>query len=555
MSQEITDESTHRAEPPVPPAPAPAPAPVSKWSGIKAWAEQHPGSIALWLAALLGVGIRVNNYWLHAPTLWQDEAYWAVKTLTTRAIDAQIRPLGFMLVTQGALRLFGPASWVFRMLPFMGSLLSMVLAPYVATRVLRVYWSQLLAVLLLAVSPVAIEMAVEFKHYGTEVGVYMAVLAVLLHYVEKRSLFSLLLVLGVAWLSFFLSLTVIFTYPVLFAFLAWDSFRTRRFRRLGSVCAVAVLCLATIGTIYFTTWRGISANKAEKKWGTWYDVFYIPNGLKTQYESRAAWTTAKYFELATVPGIGRELWRSPRIAQPTLERLRSTDQVAWGALHVAGVLLLVRRRRFLELAMLWSPLLLVTAFNMAGRWPAGAFRTNTFYVAYAILIASVAPEWLLELRAEAARRYAGPSLAALLLLPTLYFKPGLSQKGLWTKPGAFTEALLLLPKQSARRPQRLLMDFDSCRPWTYYSGYDGPFLQVRPDIRDEYRQVCRRGVRDLKKEFQRLLRTERRGFAVLLTDNRKYDSLARLVEGSCTSPKTYWIKGQTHLLLLCGGAK
>jgi hypothetical protein len=533
----------------------PAPAAATRLGAVKAWAAQRPVLIGLWLAALLGVGIRVNNYWLHPPTLWQDEAYWAVKTLTTRAIDAQIRPFGFMLVTQAALRLFGPAGWVFRMLPFMGSLLSMVLAPYVAVRILRVYWSQLLAVLLLAVSPVAIEMAVEFKHYGTEVGVYVAVLAVLLHYLEKRSLFSLLLVLGVAWLSFFLSLTVIFTYPVLFAFLAWDSFRTRRFRRLASVCAIAVLCLATIGTIYFTTWRGISAGKAEKKWGTWYDVFYIPNGLKTQYGSRAAWTTAKYFELATVPGIGRELWRSPRIEKPTLERLASVDRVAWGALHVAGLLLLLRRRRFLELAMLWSPLLIVTAFNIAGRWPAGAFRTNTFYVPYAIMIASLATEWSLELRAEAARRFLGPALAALLLMPTLCFKPGLSRKGLWTKPGAFTEALLLLPEKPGKRPQKLLMDFDSCRPWAYYSGHDLPFLKLRPEIRDNYRQDCKRGVKDLAKEFRRLLRTERRGFAVLLTDNRKYETLAMLVEESCADPKTYWIKGQTHLLLLCPGAK
>lgn len=522
---------------------------------MRAWAEQRPALVGLWLAALLGLGIRVNNYWLHAPTLWQDEAYWAVKTLTTRAIDAQIRPFGFMLVTQAALRVFGPAGWVFRILPFMGSLLSMILAPYVAVRVLRVYWSQLLAVLLLALSPVAIEMAVEFKHYGTEVGVYIAVLAVLFNYVEKRSLSSLLLLLGVAWLSFFLSLTVIFTYPVLFAYLAWDSFKTRQFRRLASVCGVAVLCLATIGTIYFTTWRGISANKAEQKWGTWYDVFYIPNGLKTQYGSRAAWTTAKYFELATVPGIGRELWQSRRISQPKLEQLASVDRVAWGALHVAGLLLLLRRRRFLELAILWSPLLFVTAFNLAGRWPAGAFRTNTFYTPYAIVIASLATEWLLELRSEAAKRLAGPGFAALLLLPTLYFKPGLSQKGLWTKPGAFTEALLLLPEKPAKRPQKLLMDFDSCRPWAYYSGHDVPFLKLRPEIRDNYRQVCRRGVKDLAKEFGKLVRSERRGFAILLTDKRKYETLSTLVDESCANPKTYRIKGQTHLLLLCPGAR
>jgi hypothetical protein len=510
---------------------------------------------AIWCVTLLGLGIRIFNYWLHPASLWQDEAYWAVKALTTRAIDAQIRPLGFMLVTQGALRVFGAAAWAFRLLPFLGSLVSMGLAPYVVSRLFRAYWAQLLAVLLLALNPVAIEMAVEFKHYGTEIGVYVALLAVLLRHLEKRSLGSLLLLLGVAWGSFFFSLTVIFSYPVLFAFLIWDAWRTRQFRRLIGVCSVALLCLATIGTIYFTTWRGISAGRAEQKWGTWYDVFYIPNGLKTQYDSRAAWTSAKYFELASVPDIGRELWRSKRIAEPKLEQLKFADRVLWGALHLAGLLLLVRKRRFLHLAMLWSPLLLVTAFNLAGRWPAGAFRTNTFYVPYAIFIASMASEWFLEIPRDWASRFAGPLFAGLLLLPTLYFKPGIWEKGLWAKPGAFSEALLRLPHPASKRPQKLLMDFASCRPWEYYSAHDEPFSKLRPDIRSEYRQDCKRRQRDLLKEFQRLLRTEPRGFAVLLTDDRKYPPLLDAAHSSCVSTSEQWVKGQTHLVIVCGGAK
>ena len=510
--------------------------------------------VALWCAVLFGVAIRVRNYWWHPPTLWQDEAYWAVKTLTTAAIDAQIRPLGFMLVTQGALRLFGAAGWVFRMLPFLGSLLSLGLAPYVAARIFRVYWSQLLFVLLLALSPVAIEMAAEFKHYGTEVGVYVAVLAAVLHYLEKRSLFSLLLLLGVAWCSFFLSLTVIFTYPAVFGFLALTSFRAKQWRRLAGVCGVAVLCLATIGTIYVTTWRGISAGKAEQKWGYSYDVFYLRHGQKSESGSRAAWTTPKYFELAGVPGIGRELWRSSRLSESTLERAKAVDWALWSALHVAGVLLLLRRRRFVELAVLWSPLLVVTAFNLAGRWPAGAFRTNTFYVPYAVMLASLASEWFLELRADAVKRFAGPVFATVLLLPSFYCLPRLSQKGLWTKPGAFTEALLLLPEKPARRPQKLLMDFASCRPWQYYSEYDTPFGKLRPELSRAYRSVCRRGHREILSEFQRLVRTEPRGFAILLTDGRKFRALAAAAEQSCASVSKYWVQGETHLVLLCRGA-
>jgi hypothetical protein len=393
-------------------------------------------------------------------------------------------------------------------------------------------------------------MAVEFKHYGTEVGVYVAVLAVLLHYLEKRSLFSLLLVLGVAWLSFFLSLTVIFTYPVLFAFLAWDSFRTRRFRRLASVCAVAVLCLATIGTIYFTTWRGISAGKAEKKWGTWYDVFYLQNGRMTKYDSRAAWTAAKYFDLAGVAGVGREVWKSDRVSEPALTRLKQVDSVFWGALHVAGLALLARRRRYLELSLLWSPLLLVTAFNLAGRWPAGAVRTNTFFVPYAIFIACQAGEWL-EGAQEGVRRLSRPLFAGLCLLPTLWFRPGLVEKGLFAKPGRFTDALLLLPQNPPKRPQKLLMDFASCRPWEYYSAYDEGLLAERPRIRRDYVGVCRRRHKDIMAEFNRLVRSQRRGFAVLMTDDRKFVAIEKAARESCKRADVRWVGNRTHLIVVC----
>lgn len=511
--------------------------------------------LAIWGVVLLGLGIRVFNYCVRPPSLWQDEAYWAVKALTTAAIDAQIRPLGFMLVTQAALRVFGAAAWVYRILPFFGSVMSLLLAPYVVTRLFRAYWSQLLAVALLAFSPVAIEMAAEFKHYGTEVGVYVAVLAVLLRYFEQRSLRNLCLVLGVAWISFFFSLTVIFTYPALFAALAWDAWRARKLRWLLGVVGTAIVCLATIGTIYFTTWRTISAGRAERKWGTSYDVFYIPGGPQTAYDSRASWTAAKYFELASVPGIGRERWHSASLAEPKLEQLKSADRWLWGVLHVAGLLLLLRKRRFLELAMLWSPLLFVTAFNLAGRWPAGAFRTNTFYVSYAVFVATMASEWFLEISRDWAKRFVGPAFAALLLLPTVTFAPDISRKGLWTKPGAFTKALVLLPHTSGARPQKLLMDFASCRPWEYYAFHDGPFSKLRPDLRREYKADCRRRQRDLLSEFQRLLRNERRGFAILLTDPRKYPSMLKLARGSCASASEQWVDGQTHLVFVCGAAK
>jgi len=76
-------------------------------------------------------------------------------------------------------------------------------------RLFRSQWVQLFSLLLLALNPVMLEMAVEFKHYGTEVGVYSILLAALLHHRETRSRASLALLLVLAWLGFFFSITII----------------------------------------------------------------------------------------------------------------------------------------------------------------------------------------------------------------------------------------------------------------------------------------------------------------------------------------------------------
>ncbi len=518
--------------------------------------KQRAFRVALLVVTLLGLGLRLFNFALRPPSLWQDEAYWAVNTLKFAAVDAQIRPLGFMLTTQALLHVLGPAAWVYRLLPFLGSVVSMALMPYVALRLFNSPWSRLLAVLLLAVSPVALEMAAEFKHYGVEVGVYVGLLAALLNYRERRSRLSLALLLGVAWLSFFYSITVIFVYPAVFGLLVWETFRTKDWRRLTASAAVALVCLGTITTVYFTTWRTIKANRAENKWGTWYDVFYLKNGLKTKYDSRLTWSTAKYFELAATPGVGRVLWKSEHVSAPKLERAKNVDWAVWSALHLAGIAWLVRRRRIWQLAVLWSPLLFVTGFNLAGRWPAGAFRTNTFYVPFAILLAAGAFDWLSQLPGEStehARRWLhwlAPCCAALLLLPTVYFHPGLTEKGLWAKPGRFTEAMRLLPSSPPKSERRLIMDFESCRPWDYYTVYDKPTADVGPALRRAYPKTC---IRNGKKIAAEMAKQNRRknSFWMLLTDYRKFDGILENVPRYCSKSDVQWVEPRRHLLIRC----
>lgn len=509
-------------------------------------------SSALSVATAFGLVLRFYLFAVHPPTLWQDEAYWAVRSLNMQAIDAQIRPLGFMLLTQGLLRVLGAAAWVYRLMPFLASLLSMALAPYVAERLFERRWTQLLAVLLLATNPVLLEMSAEFKHYGTEIGAYVAVLAAWLSFKERGTLRSFALLLGTAWFSFFFSITIIFSYPALFATLAWQAFRSKQLRRLIAIGATALVCLGTITTIYFTTWRTISAHKAENKWGTWYDVFYLKNGLKTQYDSRLAWTTAKYVDLAAVPGVDRQLWKSERLEETSLERLRKADWVLWGALHLAGLAWLARRRSFEKLALLWSPLLLLMLFNLLGRWPAGAFRSNAFYVPFAILLASFGAEWL---PARARLSVLGFGLAGALWLSALVFRPHLLRKELWTKTGFITEAMMLLPPKPPRDQRVLVMDFESCRPWDYYTQYDRPFAERGARLRRNYQEKCLRSGAKLSAEMRRLVRSQPDGFTFLLTDFRKFDGLEETVKQTCAQSTLKYVHDRTHLIITCKGER
>jgi len=499
-------------------------------------------------AIALGLCLRLYFYAVRPPTLWQDEAYWAVKAIKTAAIDAQIRPIGFMVVTQFLLRVFGPAASVFRILPGLGSFVSMALSGYVATRLFKQAWGQLLSVGLLAVNPVVLEMALEFKHYGTEVGVYMGVLAALLFHLERGTWKSLALLLATAWVSFFFSITIIFFYPAMFCVVAWRAYRSRDFRRLIAIGATAFVCLGTISTVYVTTWRTIKTQKAEKKWGTWYDVFYLKNGLRTSHDSRLSWTTAKYFELASTPSVDRDLWKSERLSPERLGRLKLADVVLWSALHLLGLAWLVRQRRLEELALLWTPLLMVTAFNLAGRWPAGAFRTNTFYVPFAILISCFALEWLPSESSN--RRLLAYVATGLLWLSTVVFRPNLDVKGLWTKPGAFTEALDALPLKPRKNARMLVMDFESCRPWDYYTVYDRPYAKRGPELRQAYNTKCLRTGDKLEREFKRLMGSQAQ-FTYLITDPRKFTFMEELAQKRCAKQTATYFHGRTHLLLTC----
>lgn len=522
-----------------------SPAKLWEMLGTSHW--QRALRLAMLLSVVLGLYLRVRLYAIRPSTLWEDEAYWAWKTLTLPVLTQTFRPPGFLLITKGLVTWLGPSELTFRALPFLASLAGLLTTPYVAKRSFRSDVTRLVVVALMAVHPAALTMSVEFKQYGVELGVFVVLLAAYLHYRERPGPRSLGLLLLLAWLGFFFSIIIIFLYPALFGVLLWDAAKSKKLRVLAVTGGAALLCVATIVTIYFTTWRHFNEGKAEKRWGDKYGVFYVPN----EQQSRAAWTLKKYADVASLPGYGRLRWKTDELSADSLERLVSVDRTFWLVLHVVGIAWLLWRRRLREAAWLWSPLLVMLVFNWVGRWPAGAFRTNAGIVPFTIFLAAYGLEALTELRARIARLLL-PVGALLALGPTFVMRPDWFQKGAFARPGRFDEvfdALLKTPRRSGR--QQVLMDNSSCRPWRYYSGYDARTAKTTaPQITKRFTGRCVGSVGALSKSIAQNARQGRDTW-VVLTDRRRDAAVEAATARACASVTRTAVGEGLHVLWHC----
>ena len=86
-------------------------------------------------------------------------------------------------------------------------------------------------------------------------------------------------------------------------------------------------------------------------------------------------------------GIRRTLWNQyGGLSQRRARELGGVDRMFWVIMSFVGLIALGERRRDL-LWLLLAPLLVMTAGNVLGKWPLGAFRTNVFVCAYTIPLA------------------------------------------------------------------------------------------------------------------------------------------------------------------------
>lgn len=344
----------------------------------------RPTFFALWAILLLGVLLRLRQY-LHGRSLWLDEAMLGNNILVRsfgellRPLDSdQTAPVPFLWAVKLSDVVAGADERVLRFLPFVCGLLLLVVLARVADRLLDRSVA-LLAVLLVALSPLLIQYANELKPYGLD-ALWAAVLALaslrVVERVESPGRWAALIGLGsVVAVSSAVA-------PFLLAGVGGGLLLAAPVRqRRGGVArlvAGSALWAVAFATFYLMVYRSTADSAYMQR-------YWVP-----------------YFLSPALPGLGEKLRLIP------VESLQAwfvaegggwRAAVAWLLLLpiIVGARSLLRRRGAWLLVLLLGPLLLA-GFASAGRLYPLAPRLLLFAVPALTLLlaegAGVVAEWL-----------------------------------------------------------------------------------------------------------------------------------------------------------------
>jgi hypothetical protein len=448
------------------------------------------------MVASIAVGLvfRARGFLFEASAFWLDESQWAMNLTTRSLAQNMIRPPGFILVSKALAVQLGPTETVLRTLPWLAGVVATIASPWLARRLYSSSTSRLFFVAIIALNPCAIDFSKEFKPYSIGLLLHMSLILLTLRYVETKRTRDLGLVLGAAVVGCLFTQDLVFTFPGLFALLAWEAFRTKQ-GHLPWVAAAAGTLIALLLAQYFLLWSHLPKDGSEY-WGNKYQVFYNGKGADSYF----GWSLERFRDMTGLPGIRRNFWQGGGFAFEQRQELRTADRVVWLALHLMGLMVIVWRRRWREGLLLVLPLLVMWCFNAIGRWPLGAFRTNVFTVSYMTAIAAMAFDAPSDRRF---RWFAAVPTILLVYLPIAVFE------GVWhARKQAFTydskfpdlmERLVRIGTNSDTAP--LLLDRRSCDPWLFYTqfhpevsaqlsasldeSYDAECVKTDASIRDE----------------------------------------------------------------------
>jgi hypothetical protein len=181
MTSATRDTTTGRlAEPIDPPS-------VTAGSSRRAWVRAHAASIVFWSALAAGVAARVVRY-VDNRSLWLDESFLAINLIDRTAGElldaldfAQSAPPAFLLSEKGIIDILGDSERSLRLLPFVASIVALLLFAWLTRRLLSP-WAATLALALFAANDFLVYQASEVKPYSTDVLMTVVLLALLVQF-------------------------------------------------------------------------------------------------------------------------------------------------------------------------------------------------------------------------------------------------------------------------------------------------------------------------------------------------------------------------------------
>jgi hypothetical protein len=433
---------------------------------------------------LLGLFFRARGFLFSPSAFWLDESMWAVNIMTRPLTENWVRPIGFITISKLLAIVFSPSETVLRALPWLAGVVATVGSPFLARRLYTAPAARLLFVAIITLNPCGIDFSKEFKPYSLGLTLHLALIALVLRYLEVRTRRALVATLATAGLGILFTQDLVFAYPGVFLLLGWETFRNNR-RHLLAVVGCAVLIVIALVVQYFLIWRRISAGETDT-WASKYNVFWVAGGEETYLR----WAVTRYLDMLALPGYRHTTWTIDWMTFEEREQIRQADQVLWLLLHALGLVVLAAYRRFRAALLIVLPLLMVFLFNKLGFWPLGAFRTNVFTLAYSSAVAAMAADVPL------ARARISSALPAflLVLLPLALFERTWHEKKLaFTYESRFPDVLKELIARHPPDDEKEVLIFDrrSCHSYRYYSQFDSVGSRLYgPPLAERYEVSC-----------------------------------------------------------------
>jgi tetratricopeptide (TPR) repeat protein len=241
-------------------------APAGGRAGAARWARLADRRVVIALLIVAGVALRAAEY-LDGRSLWLDEAFLSLNVIGRSlaglfgTLDYQQgAPVGFLLLQKCAVSLFGTGEYALRLVPFLGSIATLVFGALLAARWLgrEAAW---LAVALLALCDPLVWYAAEAKQYGLDATVTVVLLWAGVRASQERS--------DAAWRSLAAlgALLVWFSHPAVFvlagvgALLAAQAYRERDARVLRRVALAAAVWAAGFVPCAVVSLRPLAENR------------------------------------------------------------------------------------------------------------------------------------------------------------------------------------------------------------------------------------------------------------------------------------------------------